>query len=544
MADNNTENKTTEAKDVLPYSYHTFMFPFLWNNGGKKIKREDFVKCLDETLWYRENRLDEKIDGQSLIAEYNTYHYFNPAARNAVYGGEEDDSVVWNYCVDVKRMAENLLHKKTNTPAWLGNSKDKNNPAQYVIFRKYIKKDKEKGEEPDVERKSININGIRLKLFNTGIGILIFELENYTYQEPDDINWINEFGRRIYMPYLKNVDFCDGCAQEIYLEYEGKRIVEGWFNIKPKSPRDTKLAAPITYLLSNGDYTVTTDEKANNEKLFFIEPIVDDRMFVACYYINVEYANWLCEKDGASYCYLTDSQTLPLYENANRSSSLYKLVFVDSSYLSCQSTRLLYQMLENHIYDRWVDWKSLTGVSEYSMITVTNETEEYLARNFLTEYVEMMILVLAQRASLLAFERMISDSTLGRADISEIQTKYIRFQSQLLLKEVTPQQQGIELYKMLLSNLFIAEQTAEVEKQIESLAAHKSSQSESKENLILFFIAVLGVFETINCLADWWNFDEFHWLRITVAVIVTIGAVVAYFVSKDKLKTIFKSKKK
>lgn len=534
------EIKSKEAKEKkLPYSYHTFMFPFLWNNGGKKIKREDFARCLDDDFWLRDRRIDENADGDSLIAEYNTYHYFNSAARNAVYGGIEDEAVVWNYCVDIKRMAEKLLRKKTNTPSWLGITKDESNPARYVICHKYIIEDKEAGTKSVVaEKKMLNINGIRLKLFNTGIGILTFELENYTYPEPDDINWINEFGRRIYMPYLKDVAYCDGCAEEIYLEFEGEPIIQGKIAGKPESVKETKLAAPIAYLLKNGDYTVTTDENAKDKTVFFIEPIVDDRMFVACYYMNKEKAAWLCEKEKNQYRYLTDSQEMPLSDDSNRSSALYKLIFVDSAFLSCQSSRMLQLMLEKHIYDRWIERGTLTGISEYSMITVTTATdikEEYLARNFLTEYVEMMILVLAQRASLLAFERMISDSTLGRADISEIQERYIRFQSQLLLKEVTPQQQGIELYKMLVDNLFINEQMNEIEKQITTLANYESSQSEARENRTLFIIAVLGVFETINCLCDWANPRELHWIRLVLAGLAIAAPLLYFCIPKIKL---------
>ena len=80
------------------YSNHTFVFPFLWNNGGK-VKREDFQKCLDEDKWkidifgkYRAEDPNEKRQ------RYAAYQYFNEAARSAIYTMEDNqEQIVRNY---------------------------------------------------------------------------------------------------------------------------------------------------------------------------------------------------------------------------------------------------------------------------------------------------------------------------------------------------------------------------------------------------------------------------------------------------------------
>ena len=509
-----------KATPKVPYSYHTFFFPFLWNDrqrGKGFLQREAFLKCIDKKRWLEDFGYSEiNSNDNEFIAQFNQYRYFNRAARNAIYTTDGKESVVYNYRYNLASFGKNSSDSK-----WLNSEKGSNNPARYIISK-------------DGRTVSLAINGIRLKLFNTGIGMLIFELENYDYPDKDDFNWISDRGRRIYMPYMVNGGGCYDCADEITLSYNDKVISTSKL-IKPYSKYyNIELAEPIIYLLSNGEYSVTADAQKATDKTMYIEPIIDDRMFVAGYYINKEFTSELTEHTDNGYRFLADASQRRISDNKNSAAEWYRAVFVYGGSCSCQSQDMLYDMISEHTYDRWAEYGSLTGISEYSMITVTGSADDYLARNFLTEYVEMMILVLAQRASLLSFERMLSDSAMGKRDICEIQGYYVKFQSQLLLKEVTPQQQGIELYNMLLDNLFIQEQAEEIEKQIEALSAQKSSKSEYRENLILFLLAILSIFDAVNCLADWMVVGGFYWLRFSVSAAISVVAVILFCVFKRK----------
>lgn len=506
-----------------PYSYHTFFFPFLWNDGGSDIKRKTFAKCLRKDNWHRDEEANVKHSDAELHEQYNQFHYFNAAARNAIYTNakkEEEltNAVVWNYRYDLSLLAKN------GNKDWLYKTKTNANPAKYVI---------EKGEK----RIALHINGIRLKLFNTGIGILIFELENYAYPHPDDIAWINDYGRRIYMPFSSDYG-CSACADNIALQYGDVVLASGTMTEKPASFDSTSLAAPILYLLQNGPYSVTTDRDKKNKYTFFIEPIIDDRMFVACYYVNKPVTDSMSQWENGQYGYLQDAENKCPDDPDNRASLLYRLMFVDSTSTTCQSRPMLKQLLEKHIYDRWIEYEdggSITGITEYSMISITASDADFLARNFLTEYIEMMILVLAQRASLLAFESMISDNAQGKKpDIMTIQKSYILFQSQLLLKEVTPQQQGIELYRMLLDNMFIAEQTAEIENQIDALFTQKTSRSEARENLILLILAILGVVEVVDCVSAWTWPSVSSIVKSAIPIALIVVAIIWYIKNRRK----------
>lgn len=527
-----SENKT------LPYSYHTFLFPFLWNDANK-VSRTEFVKCFRKG--WELDTISETVK-PSNKEFYDQYHYFNRAARNALYTTSAHQSeVVRNYRYDLER----LNPEGSYSGNWLSNEKREDNPAKYVI-------------QKEDKKKELAINGLRLKLFNTGVGMLIFELENYSCSDEESIIFINEFGRRVFMPYLNtNTDrTCKLCADCISLMYGGKEISGASGKVsgaEQEYENETKLAQPIAFFLSNDNgYSITTSKVRASKKNFFIEPIIDDRMFVACFYENKDFVNGMAVWEDGKYKYLHDAENYIPNEKSvldpqgkpsghdNVAAQLYKMMFVDGVGLSCHSRVMLKSLLEKHIYDRWLEYAfcddknnlvksgSITGITEYSMITVASFAPAVVAP-FLTEYIEMVILVLAQRASLLAFERTISEIACqkNKMDVDRVQRDYVIFQSELLLQEVTPQQQGIELYDMLIDNLFINKQQKEIENQIKSLFELNTTSHEKTENCILFILAVLGIVDVVNVIfKDWFR------LCSLICGLISLVAVVAIVVWK------------
>lgn len=504
-------------KNKSPISYHTFIFPFLWNNAGK-VSREEFKGCFRKG--WREEVFSDMIQPSNKCF-YDQYHYFNQAARNAIYTTKFDNSaIVWNYSFD--------FESTDKASQWFKNEKSEDNPARYIIR----KADK---------RVTLLINGIRLKLFNTGVGMLVFELENYTYTDENDILFINEYGRRVFMPYLNSSSDrnCSVCADDITIEYNGEKIEAASGSVsgaQVELENEIKLAPPIMFFLSNEEKSITAScNPLENE--YFIEPIVDDRMFVACFYKNKEYVQEMSQWKDGTYMYLHDAENKKPYLPDNTAGRLYKMMFVGVG-LNCHNRTMLKSLLKKHVYDRWVECAfkpansneyigsaTLTGITEYSLVSVSEEAPMLLTVPFLTEYVEMAILVLAQRASLLAFGRTISEIACCNAtvDVETVQKDYIIFQSELLIGEVTPQQQGIELYNMMVENLFIKNQQKAIEEQINSLVGLSSSGNEKAENTILFVLAVLGIFDAINIVfGEWLDYSKLVCFGLSAAILVII----------------------
>lgn len=466
------------------YSNHTFVFPFLWNNGGK-VRREDFQKCLDNEKWkidifgsYRANDSNEKRQ------RYAAYQYFNEAARTAIYtAADNQEQIVRNY-----RFMPDIFVKNDNA----------------VIYK----------IEKDGQEYKLRVNGIRLKLYDTGVGLLVFELENHNYHSVDDVNRINEFGRRICRPYYsydeeKDEYLCSLVADCISICGPAINMRSELAKAKPADyPQETELAEFIKEFFINGEYSVTIrNTEADTKKKFFIEPIIDDRMFVCCFLLDKGFTHSLAEFNGTEYRYIYDALAKSPDDSDNASRMLYEYVFVDGNGLSCQSRKMLQNALKEHVYDRWIENYSkgqlsgtIYGITEYSFVCAT--ASEYVREAYLTEYVELAMLVLAQRASLLAFERNISRVSRAKKEENVLQMRYVDFDSKYLLVEASAQQQGIEIYNMLLDKLFINEQKSDVEKQIASLFNLKNYKSSRFQNGILLPISVFGFWGIIETALD------------------------------------------
>jgi hypothetical protein len=321
--------------------------------------------------------------------------------------------------------------------------------------------------------------------------------------------------------------FCAICAESLYLEVGGKGVAQKEVSLLPEALRTsadmTVLAEPIRRLLSNQKYQVTTKKECAKHETC-IEPVIDDRMFVACYYQNGAFVDAMREWEDDQYCYLTHAKEKYPFDKLSVASRLYTMMYVDGDGICCHSRDMLQKMLsDEHIYTRrleygWYDEKTeetvfagiITGISEYALISVAKNPPPHLIDAFLTQYVEMAILTLAQRASLLSFEYMISEYARGEKNYSapKIHDKYILFQSQLLLNEVTPQQQGIELYELLKANLMIDKQKAEIKEQIEGSFEHVNYIHDKKENRMLLLISLLSIVEMARTLVDLFGADE------------------------------------
>jgi hypothetical protein len=230
-------------------------------------------------------------------------------------------------------------------------------------------------------------------------------------------------------------------------------------------------------------------------------------MFVACIYSSSGFVGdmgkWDAERK--NYCYISDSMDGLSSKSSNAATRFYKMIFVDKEEPTCKNRGMLSDLNREHSYARWIEQGTMTGITEYSMVCITNDVNEknHIHIPFLTEYVEMLILVLAQRASLLAFERAISEVTCKKKfkmDVEKIHRRYVAFESELLLSEVTSQQQGIELYDMMLKNLFIDRLTDDLDNQINSLYELHTADHEGIESLLLNTLAVIGTADILSVL--------------------------------------------
>lgn len=279
----------------LPYSYHTFLFPFLWSDDGNTTI-EKFLKVLSadkqpvdkrrwvETPW--EKRKKRRGRTEDWLQDYAAFQYFTEAANAAIFNSGELDIV---RCFEYRYRGYSVR-----------------NQGKYCIYK-------------DSLSYRLDINNIRMHVYNSGVAILILEMENREYETLDDVNKINEYGRRINMPFFKRYEkgkkfshpvcadrieiwFKDSSTQNVYFLLKAqdyKKILE-WlqdhFDEDSKEISFDYVMKPIQKLIDgdgrdNGGYKVTTRKEKSDSKNIFIKPCIDDRMFVCCEVLDNQLSN-------------------------------------------------------------------------------------------------------------------------------------------------------------------------------------------------------------------------------------------------------------
>ena len=435
-------------------SYHNFMFPFRFDKIIENFE--------DRHDYYKHNEFDDRV-------VINNSFVKNLKNSGWIYKKFEiKNSLNYNEFVYFHDFVKDTLY---NTKDF--NEKDK---ASSYYFSKEIRcGDSFAISVKGGKKYQLDLTSLSLRVFDTGVAILSIELENIRYDSICDILKINDFGRRIYPQYLAQDNFAESTkgsflADKIEVKLGDKSFCE---DFKYDSfPSNIQIASYIMDIL--GD-TFTREEEKKDK--YFIQPSVDDRMFVVCWYQNSAISESL--KD---YKYID-------------SSKWYEFVFVDGNGKTVQSPRMQKKLIKEATYDRWMEWGTLYGMSRYSFVSLANST--FPLPHVKTMYFQIFTLLLAQRASILRF----SDEVTAISDIEnsnlEVKTaslykNYIRFVNKLYFREVTPQDQGLEIYNQARAILKIDDDIKDLDSEIEELHRYVSMKEENQRNQRLEKISKLG----------------------------------------------------
>ena len=263
-------------------------------------------------------------------------------------------------------------------------------------------------------------------------------------------------------------------------------------------------------------------EKLFPERFFSIKtegakPVFDDRMFVLCWYGNDSFAKKLSENRE----YLKDGWW-------------YRFVFVDGSTKTCQNDEMIEEQLKKSVNPRWSGYRTFYGASRYSFVCLTDTLKtlktndaEFIVHHFQTIYYKMVELVLLQRACLLHFSDKVTDisSKLGgdettlNQDVNVLYQEYIRFVNKIYFREITAQEQGIELYNLLQTQMGIAENVAALDNEIKELHDYVSLKEDRKRN---------ELDNERNKLESQRN-DRIEWLTKITTAFGIAGLIMAFF---------------
>ncbi|MCD8187676.1 MAG: hypothetical protein LUD57_03515 [Ruminococcus sp.] len=545
---------------INPYSYHTFLFPFIWKTKPE-IKLRDFERIFQAGTNWIERKWEVMQQGQDISQDekkknewfqnYAAYQYFTTAANNAIFNAD-GKGIVKCYVFNKKNGTYNI-HKKDET---------------FIL----------------------KINQIRLNVYEAGIAIMIFELENYAGRDLDTVNKINEYGRRINFPYLMEQSHTL-CADQISVKFDdGTEITEDFLetskHLQEHIQGDGKVChcslnyvmKPVQDILDGGMDNKITSNLSHKDK-FLIEPCIDDRMFVCCMVLDEKFSRELqgIEKDGISFLNDTDvrlkkdeGKVIDISGEAHDdymegwsdektlSSRLYKLLFVEND-LSCQENAMKRELLKDCVYRHWLNSGTIHGVTHHSFVAVCNgEVWDAVINPFLTEYVQIAILTLAQRSVLLMLENEaseISNNFGDETDISQedlkkierLQEKYVKIQNQILLSEITVQEQGVELYEMLRKQLYIQKNmndldgemnnlrdisnavNARLERESDAMEENRFKMEEKNFNMIGILLSLLALVEPFAMMIMLYGRERYEGIFwFIISMIVVLGILIYY----------------
>jgi Mg2+ and Co2+ transporter CorA len=225
-----------------------------------------------------------------------------------------------------------------------------------------------------------------------------------------------------------------------------------------------------------------------------VKTIIDDRMYVLSY---LEYDRLSEDLKGIEDMI---SHTENPIEPAL--ASWYSYCFIDSDKPSVNNKKMLRELLDKITYRRWVEGGTLFGITRYSFVCLRNPGKDcsYIKDYMDRHYKDMAELLLSMRAILLHFAKLskdISDNLFHNPndytkEIEKLRKNYIKFINNYWFYEVTPQEQGIEMYQIGMNVMELEKMKEDLRKDIQELYDYSASERNKQENVLLNRIAVLG----------------------------------------------------
>lgn len=493
------------------HSYHIFYFAFNWSipaNDDKLFSGQvdlDSIPVSEYSMWERVQFNDKEPivptderalqDARELFAERQYYFDF-----------------VHPVLYDIKGKQDTLIHHYERR-------EPKEKDVSYIIQVKD-------------RRYELNLESINLNLYSTGVGIMSFYMANRKDSQKDEhvIRDINQFGRRIMPPHSGEFNENGRGMIASYIKITGlegkpENRYEDHFDYREQPHGNERGFAdvwqPAIFLKE------LIDDLSPELK---IVPVIDDRMLVNCWYGNTNLSEQ-AQMDADRFI---------------KGDFWYKYVFVDDGKdETCQNDEMKDLLLKGSTYSRWQKYGTMYGVSRYSFVALTSAEYTLPSMHMRTIYSRMFELIIVQRASMLRFSSevtKVSSLAGGRHTqiaprIGSLYKEYIRFVNQIYFRSVTVQDQGIELYDMLMAQFASGEKIKELDDEIGELYHYitlivDQNRNDNSEKLNLLAAAFLpatlltGIFGMnraceLECRTDFW----WHLLFITAVSLIGYFAI-------------------
>jgi len=560
-------NYTIPVEGVGPvFSYHAFLFPFSWSYKGMEdrlfeeqidLKRIITMMNQQASRWQRK---DDWLDTKTVPA-YNETAYFYEFVRPVLYDTGKADSLQAHYQL--------VLPKDEVT--------------EYII------------ETPLKISYRLEVDDITVSFYGNGVGIVAFHLLNKAPKQstPQDILNINFFGRRLYPPYLSTL-IPEVGTDKFFNDNDYKRGLDDMIANDKELARSIRIVTGDNALATD-DFTswekvpnlnrppelIADLLRYNLQSTITIKPVLDERTYTVCWYGNSEMIKSIqgkpsvitpeADTDNSGDKLKKAPPTIDHNTHYQTHDWWYKLIFVDQKYKSVGHPGFMANLVRRATYERWLEDGTLYGASRYSFVVLTGEPElrneeelklinkerekEGLSKIwpspfpaiFLTHaqtmYHKLAILCLVQRAGLLRFSQEITnisklDTTKGSIAkrIGSLYKEYLKFINKIYFREVSAQEQGIELYNLMQEQMGLPAQVTALQQEMQELHQYATIVEEDARNEkldLLTYVAALfvvpGFIGGYFGIADYDLSEQWGWISLfcLVSAALAFGSIKA-----------------
>ena len=469
-------------------SYHIFMFPF---SLDKDWKQADIDRMLKTAGWERNQFFYNKGDYASNFSEQGYFYDFSSGAMF-------DDPTSQN------RSMTTYAYPVRGSGTYTININKKGERKSYTL----------------------TVEKIELNVYDEKAAVLSFHLDNDKYSEIQDILFINDYGRRIYPEYLANDQNGQIDLQITKNSFLADSIC---LSLANRPPFEDDFAAYARETIP--PYFLPRYIKALlPEAMHNCRWLLDDRMYVISYYSN----------EGFSHDMKTpgDADT-KLLSKGRAEWWWYQYVFVDNDDPTCQDEEMIRDLLKKATYARWRNYGTFYGVSRHSFVALIGNDIINLLRHMKTIYYRMASLVVAQRVLSLFYSREISEISRDlderklsnrelRKRVNALNRDYLRFVNNIYFREVTSQDQGIELYDLMQEQMNIKRDEEGLSTEVEQLYHYVTMANDEQRNDEAEKLSIIATFFLVPTLITgiWgMNLGEGHNI-ITIFICLSVFVVV------------------
>lgn len=421
------------------YSNHIFIYPF------------KLVECKDKKGKRKENILVNSAEWEHYIPvasneEYtkNMLKYFTTYAKESLfeYGDDGNDKYVMElYNKNIKNCEFKIEYGANN----------------YIL----------------------NLLEVRVKFFDTSVGLLAFVLENKNHEKIEDVLSINTYGRKLFKAYEKEscptITINDSIKQDI-----------GEAEIEYEEDKEYLRNNIINYFLKKKK----------------VEPIMDDRMYTLSQYIANN------KNSGVSISsYISNEKRI----EQDFLNYWYQYIYVDSAdFKTCQNKKMEKELVEKSTYYRWSNWGTYFGATRYSFMIWNNTGdfgENVLPNHLKTIYFQLVSILIAQKSSIIYLNDKINDllekkrNKNNENNENDIYEEYLTYLSKLTFREITCQEQGIELYDLCRKQMNIEVLNEELNIKVQTLNDRSEREIDKRELEMSKKIEIIGFSFAIISLA-------------------------------------------